>query len=76
MKYRNTKTGTVICTHCKVTGDNWVPIPAHDQKEPPAETQERSDPGEKSATDPQTDEPAAAAKSTKSAPKRTGKKGA
>lgn len=26
MKYRNTKTGAVILTHCKVTGGNWVPV--------------------------------------------------
>lgn len=27
MKYRNTKTGAVICTHCKVTGETWEPLP-------------------------------------------------
>lgn len=26
MKYRNTQTGAVILTHCKVTGGNWVPV--------------------------------------------------
>ena len=26
MKYRNTRTGAVILTHCKVTGGNWEPV--------------------------------------------------
>lgn len=79
MKYRNTKTGAVICTHCKVTGETWEPLPDGRQT-PPAETQDPgTDDGEYPA-EPESESPAApaaktASKAAKPAPKRSGKKG-
>ncbi len=34
MKYQNTKTGVIISTPCKISGDNWVKWVEPDIKEP------------------------------------------
>lgn len=79
MKYRNTKTGAVICTHCKVTGETWEPLPDGRQT-PPAQTQDPGTDDEESPAEPENESPAApaaktASKAAKPAPKRSGKKG-
>ena len=79
MKYRNTKTGAVICTHCKVTGETWEPLPDGRQT-PPAQTQAPGTDDEESPAEPESESPAApaaktASKTAKPAPKRSGKKG-
>lgn len=66
MKYRNTKTGTVICTRCKVTGENWEPL-TDSRQTPPAKPESES---------PAAPAAKAAVKTAKPAPKRSGKKGA
>ena len=79
MKYRNTKTGAVICTRCKVTGENWETL-TDSRQTPPAEIQDTpADDGE-SPAEPENEIPAApaaktASKAAKPAPKRSGKKG-
>ena len=52
MKYRNTKTGAVICTHCKVTGETWEPLPDGRQT-PPAQTQDPGTDDEESPAEPE-----------------------
>ena len=79
MKYRNTKTGAVICTHCKVTGETWEPLPDGRQT-PPAQTQDPGTDDAESPAEPESESPAApaaktASKAAKPAPKRSGKKG-
>ena len=79
MKYRNTKTGAVICTHCKVTGETWEPLP-DGRKTPPAQTQDTPADDVESPAEPESESPAApaakaAVKTAKPAPKRSGKKG-
>lgn len=79
MKYRNTKTGAVICTSCKVTGETWELLPDGRQK-PPAETQDPGTDDEESTEEPENDAPETpaaktASKTAKPAPKRSGKKG-
>lgn len=79
MKYRNTKTGAVICTHCKVTGETWEPLPDGRQT-PPAQTQDPGTDDEESPAEPENESPAApaaktASKAAKPVPKRSGKKG-
>lgn len=79
MKYRNTKTGAVICTSCKVTGETWELLPDGRQK-PPAETQDPGTDDGESPAEPESESPAApaakaAVKTAKPAPKRSGKKG-
>ena len=79
MKYRNTKTGAVICTHCKVTGETWEPLPDGRQT-PPAQTQDPGTDDEESPAEPESESPAAppaktASKAAKPAPTRSGKKG-
>lgn len=79
MKYRNTKTGAVICTHCKVTGETWEPLP-DGRKTPPAQTQDPGTDDGESPAEPENESPAApaaktASKAAKPAPKRSGKKG-
>ena len=79
MKYRNTKTGAVICTHCKVTGETWEPLPDGRQM-PPAQTQDPGTDDEESPAEPENESPAVpaaktASKAAKPTPKRSGKKG-
>ena len=79
MKYRNTKTGAVICTHCKVTGKTWELLPDGRQP-PPAQTQDPGTDDEESTAEPENDAPETpaakpATKTAKPAPKRSGKKG-
>ena len=87
MKYRNTKTGAVICTHCKVTGETWEPLPDGRQT-PPAQTQDPGTDDEESPAEPENESPAVpendapetpaaktASKTAKPTPKRSGKKG-
>lgn len=79
MKYRNTKTGAVICTRCKVTGEVWEPL-TDSRQTPPAETQD-TPADDESTAETENDSPAeptakAAVKTAKTAPKRSGKKGA
>ena len=79
MKYRNTKTGAVICTHCKVTGETWEPLPDGRQT-PQAQTQAPGTDDGESPAEPESESPAApaaktASKTAKPAPKRSGKKG-
>lgn len=75
MKYRNTKTGAVICTHCKVTGETWEPLP-DGRKTPPAQTQDPGTDDGESPAEPENERPAApAAKTESKTAKRSGKKG-
>lgn len=60
MKYRNTKTGAVICTHCKVTGETWEPLP-DGRKTPPAENQDPGTDDGESPAEPENEIPAAPA---------------
>lgn len=68
MKYRNTKTGAVILTHCKLTGGNWQLLepaaPAED-----ADTAEAEDTSE-NAQPPKADRPQTGAKPAAPAAKK------
>lgn len=47
MLYRNVKTGTVVKSRCKITGNNWAPV--EDPQQPPAEKPSADDHAEDSA---------------------------
>lgn len=74
MKYRNTKTGAVILTHCKLTGGNWQLLepaaPAED-----TDTAEAEDTSE-NAQPPKSDRPQTGAKPAVPAAKKPAAKSA
>ena len=68
MKYRNTKTGAVILTHCKLTGGNWQLL----EPAAPAETEDASE----KAQPPKADRPQTGANPTAPAAKKPAAKSA
>lgn len=80
MKYRNTKTGAVILTHCKLTGGNWqllepaAPAEIEDTAED-ADTAETEDTSE-NAQPPKSDRPQTGAKPAVPAAKKPAAKSA
>lgn len=78
MKYRNTKTGDVILTHCKLTGGNWQLL----EPTTPAEIEDTAEAEDTSenAQPPKSDRPQTGAKpavpaAKKPAAKSAGRKG-
>ena len=68
MKYRNTKTGAVILTHCKLTGGSWQLL----EPAAPAEAEDTSE----NAQPPKSDRPQTGAKPAAPAAKKPAAKSA
>lgn len=73
MKYRNTRTGAVILTHCKVTGGNWVPV--EDSGRNASQEQPPEQEGSAGETSPAETTPAEAAPPAKNPKRSSAKKG-